>query len=224
MSSGHGPFPCALIAQPPLKGLTGRTPDFLWISRDSSFLNPVFIEIEDPDKKWLTDKGKQHHDLTYALDQLREWKEWFNDPLHRRLFFEYYEVPRLFRIRAWQPIFVLIYGRQAEDRTKVPKLRAHLRDQDRLVIPFEHVKPDPDAKDFLCARNTNNEYEALSIPPTLELRPGYAEAWRIIKGKETAALRCEWATIERRNFLAERFPYWDAWAANGSLIDTGDKE
>lgn len=224
VTRGHGPFPSALISQPPLKGLTVRTPDFLWISRDSAFLNPIFIVLEDPDKPWLKGKGKQHHKLTDALGQLQEWRRWFNEPLHRLSFLEYYEVPKLLRDRQWAPIFVLVYGRQAEDPKRIPILRASLRTDDTIVIPYENLEPDWHARSFFCVRNTNNAFEAVAMPPTLEIRPAYARDWRIIRAKEEAAAACEWATQERREFLVGRFSYWDEWALNGSTFRSRDKE
>jgi hypothetical protein len=80
LKSGHAPFPRAVVTQPPLRGMESKTPDFMWISTDSGFLSPTLIELEDPNKPWVTGKGQQHHQLTEALDQIREWRRWFNDP------------------------------------------------------------------------------------------------------------------------------------------------
>src|SRR5690349_1093429 len=55
--TGKGPFPMALISQPPLVGIGQKIPDFLWILRDSLNLRPVFIEIESPCKQWFTQAG-----------------------------------------------------------------------------------------------------------------------------------------------------------------------
>src|SRR4051812_27380742 len=49
---GHGAYPNVLITQPALQGLGKRIPDFLWIARDTASVRPVFIEIEDPKKRW----------------------------------------------------------------------------------------------------------------------------------------------------------------------------
>src|SRR4051812_3539752 len=40
-TSGHGPFMDALITKPPLQALGTKIPDFMWMSRDSAFFNPV---------------------------------------------------------------------------------------------------------------------------------------------------------------------------------------
>lgn len=174
----------------------------------------MFIEIEDPDKPWITDKGQQHHELTYALRQLRQWREWFNDAINRQVFFKRFQVPELFIERQWEPIWVLIYGRQRDDE-RVAKLRADLQSRNQRVIPYEHLEPDAEARDFICASNRTGRYEAVSIPPTVRLHPAVAEEWSLIEGKEDAASTSAWMTPERRTFLIERFPYWDAWGRNG---------
>ncbi len=53
----HGPLNSALITQPRLTGLDGKTPDFLWLIRDSGTVYAVLIEIETPTKRWFTEKG-----------------------------------------------------------------------------------------------------------------------------------------------------------------------
>lgn len=214
LSSGHGPFPSALVTQPSLNALGQRTPDFLWIARDSSFLNPVFIEIEDPDKPWLTDDGQQHHELTYALGQLRNWREWFNDPVNRQVFLRRFQVPSLIAARRWEPMWLLIYGRQRGDE-RIAKLRADLQDRNQRVIPYEHLAPEQEAGNFICARNTEGRYQAVSVPPTVRLHPGCADDWSRIEGKEASVARSAWMTPERQKFLVERLPYWDDWARNG---------
>lgn len=230
LTDGHGPFRCAVVTQPPLHGLETRTPDFVWISRDSSFLNPLFIELEAPHKRWLTDDGKQHHQLTYAIDQMREWRDWFNNPTHRQLFLDYYEVPSLFREREWHPIYVLVYGRRAEDPARVGKLRAHLRTYDQYVIPYEHIKADRDSRFFLCVRNTAHRYEPVTVPANIELEPDLARDWVIVHGKAEAAAANPWISDERKAFLAERFDYWDSWATERArerdwgVITAGDRE
>lgn len=51
MPTGGWPFPAAVISQPPLRGLTTKIPDFMWLAVDSATLHVVLIEIESPLKK-----------------------------------------------------------------------------------------------------------------------------------------------------------------------------
>ena len=215
LTSGHGPFPYALITQPTLRGLTARTPDFLWIARDSSYLTPVFVELEDPSKRWVTLDGKQHSDLTHALDQIREWRRWLREPVHQQWFWQYYGIPDVFRDREFRPLFILVHGRNTEDPKHIAKLRADLRTDDQWAMTYDHVEPVSDSRDFPCVRKTDDAYVAVTIPPTMRLRPGCAEDWSRIKGRADAAARSVWLSPERREFLAERFPYWDNWSRNG---------
>lgn len=225
LSSGHGPFPDALVTQPPLKALGGRTPDFVWLSRDSSFFNPVFIEIEDPSKPWLTKKGIPRAELTQALDQLRRWREWLDIPANRSTFLDHFQVPLTFRERKFQPIMVLIYGRRESRSKEINKLRADLSKQDQFVIPFDHLRPDPEAANFLCVKNTTGQYRAVSFPPTVELGPATARSWSIVGGRERLVRANPLISQERKRFLIERLAYWDRYAEEGEgIYSAGHRE
>jgi hypothetical protein len=204
----HGPYPSALVTQPPLHGVGHRTPDFMWLTRDSAFLAPVLIEIEDPRKRWLTRGGRPHHDLVQALDQFREWREWFNRPANQQLFLDYYRVPLQIRDRRFFPLFILVYGRRGENPQGIGKLRAEYRSEDRYLMTFDQLRPDETASSFLCVTNTRGFYEAKYIPPTVLLGPRVAHDFAEIAGKEEAARRSA-LPEERREFLIRRFSHWD---------------
>lgn len=54
----HGPEYNAVIAEPPLKGIErNRFPDFMWITRSTSLITPICIEIERPGKQWFNKSG-----------------------------------------------------------------------------------------------------------------------------------------------------------------------
>lgn len=223
--SGHAPFPAALIAQPPLRGLTARTPDFLWIANDSLYLNPIFVEIEAPGKQWLTKGGQQHHRLTQALHQLQDWTDWFRSRENQALFLEAYDLPARMRRHQVEPIQLLIYGRQSEDPAGITRLRRHLTTRTRFVVPYEHLKPDADSFGYLTARLGTRGYEAVSVPPTVTLGPQHASVWGLIRGKAGAAARNDWMPANRRAFLAGRFDYWDEWGRDGrGFIRLTDEE
>ncbi len=225
LRSGHAPFPCSLVTQPTLTGLTQRTPDFLWMSSDSLTFSPVFVELEAPDKPWLTAAGYQSHQLTQALHQVDEWSEWFGRLENRQVFLEAFEVPSYLRQRKWSPVWLLVYGRRDEDPEAVSRLRSRLQTANRIVMAYEHLRPDRDCDDYLCVRRTSNGYRAVTVPPTVRLGPSTARDLAIVAGKAEAAAIQEWVTPERREFLADRFSYWDEWAqGQHGLISTADRE
>jgi hypothetical protein len=193
MKSGRGPFPSAVITQPSLKGLRTRTPDFAWVASDSVFLSPVFVEIEAPGKPWMTRKGVPRAELTQALHQIEEWKAWFAEPLNRQLFCEQYQIPRqLVRYRKWAPVWLLIYGRQGDD-ARVRKLRGQLRTEDRVVIPYDHLEPHEDSSDYLCVRNHQGAYRAVSVPRPCAWGPGLpriGRSWRARSVPQKSANGC----------------------------------
>ena len=223
--SGHGPFPNALITQPPLRGLTIRIPDFVWIATDSLYLNPVFVEIEAPGKPWVTAEGRQHSQLTQALHQLQDWTDWFRQRENQAFFLEAYGIPAVMRRRQIEPVQLLIYGLQSESPEAITKLRRHLTTPTRFVVPYEHVVPDVDSFGYLTARLGTEGYEAVSIPPTVTLGPYGASDWSLISGKEEAVARSDWMSEERRTFLADRFAYWDEWGRSADGLRRGiDRE
>ena len=70
--SGHYPWLCGLITQPPLPSYNKRVPDFMWLSLSSDTEQPLLIEIEAPSKRWFTKSGKQTENLTQALNQIAD--------------------------------------------------------------------------------------------------------------------------------------------------------
>ena len=65
-------WPNSLISKPVLPEFTRKIPDFMWITFDSVAIYAVLIEIEAPGKPWSTSKGRQHHKLTEAINQIKD--------------------------------------------------------------------------------------------------------------------------------------------------------
>lgn len=225
--SGHGPFPAALISQPPLPSYGGQIPDFMWITTDSVMLSPVLIEIERPGKHWFTKSGQQAHQLTQALDQLQEWRAWF-EPGHRKEeFCDFYQIDDGLRRRKFAPQFLLIYGRRAEStrNESVRMKRAYLQSDDQSVVSFDRLTPAYDASQYMSVRIDHGAYRAISVPPTIELGPLFARSRSVVMDKEAAVGRNAYLTAARKTFLCARLVYWDAWAGSESrLMNLGDRE
>lgn len=233
-SSGHFPFPCGVITQPVLKGLTTKVPDFMWIAADSGSIYPTLVEIEAPHKRWFTQGGNPHSDLTQAQGQLASWKAWFNIPVNQQLFLEYYKIPSgLVFSRRLHPLFILVYGRREEfkDAPRLNSLRANLERQDETLMSYDRLEPEEKAKNMMCVRlvesTTGLRYQALRIPPTYTLGPLEAEYRALVSEKEEAVNTNSLISPERREFLIRRIPYWDEWVrkrSGGYSFNAGDKE
>jgi len=217
-SSGHFPFPSAVITQPLLKGLATKIPDFMWIASDSGTIYPILIEIETPKKRWFTKEGIPHSDFTQAHSQLTSWKTWFNSAANQQLFLEYYKVPgELYQTRRIHPLYVLVYGSRREfiSAPGLNAMRGHLQGIDETLMTFDRLAPEEKAQDMLCARfvesASNRYYDALTVPPTLKLGPLCANDRARILNKEEAVRRNGLISPERKQFLLSRIPYWDQW-------------
>jgi hypothetical protein len=218
LPSGHYPFPAAVISQPPLKGLTTKRPDFLWLGTDSGTFHVVLVEIESPTKQWFTKKGVPHSSLTQAQAQLASWKQWFDVPENKAIFLKSYKVPPSLLEKAFNLVCVLVYGRRSEfeGAPALSALRRQLERPGEHLMTFDRLFPDPKSKDLMCVRLTESfqgtHYEAISIPPTLHLTNYLAPQRSLITKREEVVQQSTRLTKERKAFLLERFPYWDNWA------------
>jgi len=213
--SGHLPFPSAVISQPRLPGLKLKFPDFMWIAGDSGHHYPVLIEIETPHKGWFTKKGTPTAALTQAINQIKEWKAWFNSNENRALFLRYYHIPKSLVELAFHPLYILIHGSRSELDIAPEEFRAKrgaLEGGDEFYFTFDHLVPDANTSELMCVRITDAGYVGHTIPATLRLGPMFAGMRRMITHKEDAIARNEWITAERRDFLLNRVAYWDSWA------------
>jgi hypothetical protein len=211
IGSGHGPFPPAIISQPALPDFTRKLPDFMWIARDSLTIYPILIEIEAPAKRWFSNSGVQTADLTRALNQLAEWKAWFQRPLNAGRFHEYYRIPN--DLRSLKPLYALIYGRRSE-ATRTSELRdkrLHLAREDEHLMTYDRLEPRHDARNYFCVKIDKDGYRAITVPPTMKLGPLSACDHALIRAKEEATQDSPYLSESRRQFLIDRFPYWDQW-------------
>jgi hypothetical protein len=226
--SGHSAYPAALISQPRLPGFGERVPDFLWLASDSLHLYAVLIEIESPAKRMFTKAGLPTADFTQAQTQLAQWKAWLSSPENQALFRKHYCPNDSFPWRRFLPQYVLIYGRRAElrDRPQLNQIRAQMSRENEFYMTFDRLHPINDHDQYMTVRFNGISYEAVSLPPTLELGPFLAEYRSLITGKEQVVDKTPYLPEERKQFLKRRFAYWDEWGRNEKkgAMNAGDWE
>ncbi len=211
----HIPFPCAVVTQPVLPGFRSKIPDFMWLARDSMTVIPMLIEIEAPSKRWATVQGKQAAELTRALEQLREWKAWFGQAVNTAQFQRGYRIPEQdLRAKAFSQLYVLIYGRRenATASEGFAEQRYYMQANDEALMTYDRLHPDYELSNYVCVRLGREGYRLVSIPPTLRLGPFHAGEMRLIHDREEAVLSNPYLTRERKEFILERWGYWDNWA------------
>jgi hypothetical protein len=205
-TSGHLPFPMAVISKPKLPGLSDRQPDFMWIATDSVDLYPILIEIETPHKKWFYgDRAEIHSDLAHAQGQLAEWRAWFNRGRNRTAFLDDYDIPGELRKRKLSPRFVMIHGRRADYESSESRLqkRAELRREDERLMSFDRLNPAEYGDLYSCTRKTQDGYQVVAVPPCLGLIRG-AEDYRQLNGWDHALDSCHDMTPARREHMKEQ--------------------
>lgn len=228
--SGHYPWLCGLITQPPLPSYNKRVPDFMWLSECSDTEQPVLIEIEAPSKRWFTQSGKQTENLTQALNQIAEWKAWFSVSYNVEAFKAFYGLDRVsWRRRRFRPAYLLIYGRRTE-ANRNPELtqkRTYLHADDVISMTYDRIGPNPKALDFICLKaEAQGVFRAVSVPATLRWSPDLADDRALIQGLDAAIEANPHIPPQRKAFLIQRRPYWDKWArlADKGVIHGGDEE
>ena len=212
----HHPFPLALVSQPRLTGISSRIPDFMLIVRDSACVTVILYEIEDPGKTWYTNGDQPTADLTQAMNQLIEWKNWFQDPINVLGFKSTYRIPDWYLAnRAFRQRYVLIYGRQNDPSLirNNPK-RALLEQPDIHLMTYDRLGFNSYFNDLMTVR-FDGEYIAKYVQPTLRWGPVQSMYYHIIKGKEDAIKMNPDIPEERKKFLISRSKYWDNYGSKG---------
>lgn len=205
-TSGHLPFPMAVISKPKLPGLSDRQPDFMWIATNSEALYPILIEIETPHKKWFYgDRAEIHSDLTHSQGQLAEWRAWFNRGQNRTAFLDDYDIPCELRKRQLSPRFVLIHGRRADYEGSERRLgkRAELQRQGERLMSFDRLNPANYGYLYSCVRKTQDRYQVAAVSPCLSLLQK-AEDYQCSNGWDNALDNCHDMAPERREYLKEQ--------------------
>lgn len=211
----HGSWGDILIAEPSMPGIFVKRPDFMWLTKNSEDLIPVLIEIEAPGKRWLTDKGDKHHELTHAEGQLADWRQKLDDPDGRSQFADLYEFPQQWAQRFnLVPRLLLIYGRQSEfaERPDRNRKRRGLRGPSIDGMTYDRLRPLPGSANAITVRvSPSNDLVtrvAIAIPPTFRFGPENASSIARVVGLDEAINSNELIDDARRDFLLERLPYW----------------
>lgn len=227
LTSGHAPFPGGLISQPTLYGYQHRIPDFLWISKNSTTLNPVFIEIERPGKKVFKGKDELTADFTQARHQIAQWRQWLKVPNNQDGFIRAYRLDR-FRDLAFEPQFVLIYGRSAEyanDPYRASMMAELLPGHDEHRMSYDSIAYDSKAEELLSLRHNKTGYHVRHIPPTYWMGPGMFHYREPLKDRLKAVAKSPIIDADRAQFLLERIPYWENWwKGPHGMCSHGDRE
>lgn len=212
-SSGHPPIFGSLIAQPPLQALGVKIPDFMWLATDSETIQPMLIEIERPSKRWFTNSGQQTADLTQAIQQLSQWRNWFENPVNEIWFRDFYRLSSaMIRERRIEPHYVLIYGRRSETQGKAElnRQRSNRALDDEHFMTYDRLRPDVHLASAITIAARGGDFYAKYWPPTVETGV-LDDDLREVQDKVLAAQACPHLSAARKQYLEQFLPEWDAW-------------
>lgn len=214
----HGPELGGVFSEPPLHGLArNRRPDFMWVTRSTSLITPVCIEIEKPSKRWFTKDGRPTSELTQALDQLTDWKVWFSEPENQSIFRKTY-LRGQYDDRQLLPQYVLIYGRAEEfdsfeyhtrpDRLR--KKRDYMRRPDESFMTFDSLEPKQERAELTTLAMTSDGPQLLAIPPTLTTGPFTGYVATELRSPHAAVARNTLLSDQRKGHVVERWLHWQS--------------
>lgn len=215
----HGSTHSALFSEPELTGAGRRfEPDFMWITRSTSLITPILIEIEKPSKRWFRRDGRPTAKFTQAHDQINDWRSWFARDANRVMFRERFMFGQRYDDRPIEPSYVLIYGRANEfdlggGHVDPASLR-HKRDQQRLAdesfMTFDSLTPKSDHADAVTVKMTATGAEAVAFSPMFGTDTSAGQLAADIRGIDAALDRSVMMTAKRREYLKARFEHWIA--------------
>ena len=227
-SSGHYPYMDALISQPEIGTLFQRKPDFVWLSQDSLSFCPVFIEIENPNKKMFNKNGTTTADFNQALNQLREWQYILNQTNNIQVLYDYFNLPIDIRKKTFNPQFLLIYGRrfEYENDDLLTGIRAAHKTDKIDIISYDRLTPSYDSKQLLTCKMMHGKYRVINIPPTFNYIPLCANTLSQLINFKERINDMKYTSESRKKFLVERYQYWYSFGKLKSrgLIRSNDCE
>jgi hypothetical protein len=214
----HGSDMGAVFRRPDLIG-EGRTfqPDFMWVTRSTSLVTPILIEIEKPSKRWFRKDGRPTSEFTQAHDQLNDWRSWFARDKNRSLFRErFLFLTEKYEDRPLEPQYVLVYGRESEfgiggGHTNPRGLR-YKRDQQRgtneSFMTFDALRPRYDHSNSMTLTMTARGPEIYAFSPVYGTGTHVGKGALVLGDPHDALWRSVMISEERRAYLAMRWAYW----------------
>jgi hypothetical protein len=202
----------------------------MWVRRDTAAIRPICIEIESPGKSWFNKDRTPTAELTQAIDQITEWKIWFDSPENQLIFGKRY-APQ-FPSRPIVPQFVLVFGRNSEfteghskhaNPSYMRRKRDHMPRKDEHFFTYDQLKAEREAEDYATITNRAYEWTLNFIPPTFCTGSHITELSRVTGDPSEAISKTDLLRDERKAYLAERWKYWRsiALAADSYMYTTG---
>lgn len=213
----HGSEWDALFREAPLKGLgKDRRPDFMWVTRSSSLITPILIEIEKPSRRWFKSDGRPTRAVVEAIDQLTDWKVWFSSPENQSIFRSTFMLGEKYENRALEPHYVLIFGRSSEFGAEGPHAnpdwlrykRDFMRRENENFMTFDSLRPHRENDDAITLSMTTNGPALWAVSPTFGTGPTFMRAAERLLDVDAGLARSTYIGADRRQYLTQRFKHW----------------
>lgn len=213
----------ALFSEIPLTGIGSRRPDFMWIHANTLEIQPVFIEIERPGKKFFKplkggdpSKAEFTRDFLQAKQQITDWQRWWEKEVNSLLFKDLYLKPYVSVMRHVEPRYILIYGTQAElDQVPGdPTLRDMVRHEQAKTgrtrfRTYDGLKPEQAFSDFPSIHHSDTHRITLKgVPASLTTGPLMGPLYARIPNPPVNLFNNSLWDGKRSSYVLDRWRHW----------------
>lgn len=225
---GGGVIYNCLISQPRLDDIYPRVPDYVWLTLDSKYFRPIFIEIEKPGKKYFKQNGEFTAEFLQAFGQLCCWKSIMADSVAVQSFLKRFNLTEKVATKTTKPEYALLYGRRNE----------YLRNQAKCKMiaslenkPSFSIRPYDDLFDktpselnhgayVVTCKQQQDRLAVVAVPSSFGVNKRNADDYRTWSGFDEALDKNPFINPMRKSYLKEK--YREAQAINNSSNETID--
>lgn len=206
---GGGALYNCLISQPKLDDTYPRIPDYVWLTIDSKYFRPIFIEIEKPSKRYFKENGEFTADFLQAFGQLCCWKSMLMDFLTEQSFLKRFNLLDKVTTKTFKPEYALLFGRRNEYQHSQAKCRMIASLENALsfsIRPYDDLldkKPyelDHGAHLVTC-KQKKDRLAVIAVPDSFGLNKRNAADYRAWTGFDEALDKNSHIDSERKDYL-----------------------
>jgi len=188
----------------------------MWVTRSTSLITPVLIEIEKPSKRWFQENGRPTADFRDAHDQLNDWRAWFGRDENTALFRRRFLFGDQYVNRQIRPQYLLIYGRRSEfERGGGHQHPGPLRNKrdtqqraDESFMTFDSIRPRFEHRSSVTVSMTAQGPCPFAFSPVYGTGTHTIDHAPILGNPADALERTVMMSDARKAYLAGRWEYW----------------
>jgi hypothetical protein len=213
--TNHGIFSSIIFSQLRLAGLFTRVPDFVFVTKTSVQLQVVFIEIEDPAKKFFNKDNSFTSEFNKAFQQLEDWNIWFQDASNQQVLRNTLNLAINHHGMKTLPMkaeYVLVYGRNSEyenQQIRINRLSAK-NNSPYKVMSYDRLSPYYLSDTFITVKKDDNGFYAIQVDENYLYDATMRGKHRHIADKKEAIENNQFMTDVKKAEVIKKVMFWDS--------------